>query len=127
MTDIELFSSGSNRVRTHSNSKKSSYKMDDDSNPLHDILASAFKDVDYDTKSSKSFNLGDLTARPEVPDMFSKEYIGLYCQYAAVGLLYGSAGNINSIYIVYIINFLILLLLYYIIIRHIVSILFLCI
>lgn len=30
----------------------------------------------------------------EVPDMWSKEYIGLYSQYAAVGLLYGSSGTV---------------------------------
>jgi hypothetical protein len=30
----------------------------------------------------------------EVPNMWSKEYIGLYSQYAAVGLLYGSSGTI---------------------------------
>jgi hypothetical protein len=28
----------------------------------------------------------------EVPDMWSKEYIGLYCQYASIGLMYGSTG-----------------------------------
>jgi hypothetical protein len=27
-----------------------------------------------------------------VPDMWSKEYIGLYCQYASIGLMYGSTG-----------------------------------
>lgn len=30
----------------------------------------------------------------ETPNMWSKNYIGLYCQYAAVGLLYGSAGTV---------------------------------
>lgn len=30
----------------------------------------------------------------EVPNMWSKNFIGLYCQYAAVGLLYGSAGTL---------------------------------
>lgn len=30
----------------------------------------------------------------EVPNMWSKEYIGLYSQYAAVGLLYGSSGTL---------------------------------
>lgn len=29
-----------------------------------------------------------------LPDMWSYDYIGLYCQYAAVGLLYGSAGTV---------------------------------
>eukprot|EP00981_Chlorochromonas_danica_P001508 scaffold326_cov169-Ochromonas_danica.AAC.9 len=30
----------------------------------------------------------------EVPDMWSWNYVGLYCQYASVGLLYGSSGTL---------------------------------
>jgi len=30
----------------------------------------------------------------EMPDMWAKENVGLYCQYMAVGLLYGSAGTV---------------------------------
>ncbi len=30
----------------------------------------------------------------EVPDMYAWENLGLYCQYAAVGLLYGSASTL---------------------------------
>lgn len=33
----------------------------------------------------------------EVPDMWSKEYIGLYCQYAAIGLIYGTGGALTSL------------------------------
>ena len=32
------------------------------------------------------------TDKQEVPNMWSKEYIGLYCQYASIGLMYGSTG-----------------------------------
>lgn len=32
----------------------------------------------------------------EIPDMYAWENIGLYCQYAAVGLLYGSSSTLNS-------------------------------
>ena len=30
---------------------------------------------------------------PETPDMWSRDYIGLYSQYAAVGIVYGSSGS----------------------------------
>lgn len=33
----------------------------------------------------------------ELPDMWSWPYIGLYCQYAAVGLLYGTSGALLSL------------------------------
>jgi hypothetical protein len=32
-----------------------------------------------------------------VPDMWSRDYIGLYCQYAAIGLLYGTSGALLSL------------------------------
>lgn len=32
-----------------------------------------------------------------VPNMWSKHYIGLYCQYAAIGLLYGTGGALVSL------------------------------
>lgn len=32
---------------------------------------------------------GVVAKRCPVPDMWSWDYVGLYCQYAAVGLLYG--------------------------------------
>jgi hypothetical protein len=34
----------------------------------------------------------DIDTSSEVPDMWSWDYIGLYCQYASIGLLYGSTG-----------------------------------
>lgn len=42
-----------------------------------------------------AFDVSNQTARllkQDVPDMWSKEYIGLYCQYASIGLMYGSTG-----------------------------------
>lgn len=45
---------------------------------------------------SSYFNTKDEEAI-EVPDMWSWPYIGLYCQYAAVGLLYGSSGALLSL------------------------------
>lgn len=35
-----------------------------------------------------------LAGKIEVPDMWSRDYIGLYSQYAAVGLIYGSTGTL---------------------------------
>ena len=53
---------------------------------------------------SSSGSGGDGVALPALPDgatstttppnMWSLPYVGLYCQYAAVGLLYGSAGTL---------------------------------
>ena len=36
----------------------------------------------------------DVTTTTTPPNMWSLPYVGLYCQYAAVGLLYGSAGTL---------------------------------
>jgi arginine/serine-rich splicing factor 1/9 len=47
--------------------------------------------------SRQSFEIIDASLVPrdfEVPNMWSKHYIGLYSQYAAVGLLYGSSGTL---------------------------------
>lgn len=43
------------------------------------------------TDSSHTFYSVDSEC-PVVPDMWSKDFVGLYAQYAAVGLLYGTSG-----------------------------------
>lgn len=44
------------------------------------------KSLDFDSRISES--------KQPLPDMWSRDYIGLYCQYAAVGLIYGSTGTL---------------------------------
>ena len=58
-------------------------------------------DKDYPSVQSSGIGYNDLNAvllteKTKVPDMWSKDYIGLYSQYAAVGLLYGMTGTLNS-------------------------------
>ena len=36
----------------------------------------------------------DVKSTLEAPNMWTKDYVGLYAQYAAVGLLYGSVGTL---------------------------------
>lgn len=43
----------------------------------------------FEVQVASASEEGDKQA---VPDMWSKEYIGLYCQYASIGLMYGSTG-----------------------------------
>jgi hypothetical protein len=50
---------------------------------------------DYSKHSIASIEIDDSEYLvSKVPDMWSKNYIGLYSQYAAVGLLYGSSGTL---------------------------------
>ena len=44
------------------------------------------KSLGFDSRISES--------KQPLPDMWSRDYIGLYCQYAAVGLIYGSTGTL---------------------------------
>jgi len=53
----------------------------------------------------------DYVRREDLPDMWSFDYVGLYCQYAAVGLLYGSMLKLicyththNSVFSLYSLN-----------------------
>ena len=53
--------------------------------------------------SHSSLGINDIAAamafdkkKAEVPNMWSRDYIGLYAQYAAVGLLYGTKGTLSS-------------------------------
>lgn len=65
---------------------------------------SRFASVDSVNRHSKSVSrhsrvfsrhsVEHLAGKIEVPDMWSRDYIGLYSQYAAVGLLYGSTGTL---------------------------------
>lgn len=80
-------------------------------NPLNVEAAPVDDEEDYNKKSrfasrdsgggrksaSRVFSrhsVEHLVGKIEVPDMWSKEYIGLYSQYAAVGLIYGSTGTL---------------------------------
>lgn len=45
-----------------------------------------------DSKISALEVMSAMGEKHPVPDMWSKEYIGLYCQYASIGLMYGSTG-----------------------------------
>lgn len=74
-------------------------------NPIHD---SAGDDDEYHSDSNLvitgtlGFSSGleletineAIDGKREIPNMWSRDYIGLYSQYAAVGLLYGSAGTL---------------------------------
>eukprot|EP00981_Chlorochromonas_danica_P010949 scaffold3553_cov180-Ochromonas_danica.AAC.16 len=49
----------------------------------------------YDLSAAEDGNYLDEGKIPiEVPNMWSLPYIGLYCQYASVGLLYGTSGTL---------------------------------
>lgn len=50
-------------------------------------------DLDYQEKNLSVDNRISQSKEP-LPDMWSRDYIGLYCQYAAVGLIYGSTGTL---------------------------------
>ena len=45
---------------------------------------------------TNDINQAILSYKTTLPNMWSKDYIGLYAQYAAVGLLYGMTGTLNS-------------------------------
>jgi len=60
-------------------------------NPLLSKIAG--HDFDQQDKSL-SFDSRISESKEPLPDMWSREYIGLYCQYAAVGLIYGSTGTL---------------------------------
>ena len=45
----------------------------------------------FEIENGSNENIND---QYDVPDMWSTEYLGLYSQYAAVGLLYGSSGAV---------------------------------
>lgn len=49
---------------------------------------SEYNNVLFDEPSE----ISDVVERKDVPNMWTKDFIGLYCQYAAVGLLYGTSG-----------------------------------
>jgi hypothetical protein len=54
-----------------------------DKEMLSEALLSALENLESNEKNSRS----------TAPNMWTKEYIGLYCQYAGVGLLYGMSGT----------------------------------
>jgi hypothetical protein len=51
------------------------------------------KNLDEDSHMTAD-DIGVALIKPEVPDMWSWNYIGLYSQYASVGLLYGMSGTL---------------------------------
>lgn len=61
-----------------------------------DVDAAQLSKKDFSRHSMSSIEIEDLSSHliSKVPDMWSKHYIGLYSQYAAVGLLYGSSGTL---------------------------------
>ena len=93
----EYYSVGPTRSRfglTHSAIKKRKSKKSSriEGNVSYISLTDLDKDsfIDkkvYDDDSKKIYNHEDF------PDMWSLDFIGLYSQYAAVGLLYGSCGT----------------------------------
>ena len=76
----------------------------DSMNPMIDAKETIEEEIENpvgrdETKSTASnpsrisaFDVHSAMGKQEVPDMWSKEYIGLYCQYASIGLMYGSTG-----------------------------------
>jgi hypothetical protein len=59
-----------------------------DQNPLH------LMDIDSsDAEDDSNLNITERIEERQVPNIVSKEFIGLYAQYAAIGLLYGSSGT----------------------------------
>lgn len=62
-------------------------------NPLLNKDVTAGHDLDQQERSL-SFDSRISESKELLPDMWSRNYIGLYCQYAAVGLIYGSTGTL---------------------------------
>lgn len=62
-------------------------------NPLLKKDVTTGHDLDQQEKSL-SFDSRISESKEPLPDMWSRNYIGLYCQYAAVGLIYGSTGTL---------------------------------
>jgi len=62
-------------------------------NPLLKKDVTLGHDLDQQEKSL-SFDSRISESKEPLPDMWSRNYIGLYCQYAAVGLIYGSTGTL---------------------------------
>eukprot|EP01035_Chromulina_nebulosa_P018201 gene18201-23863_t len=108
-TSLDMQSPAEVSVALHMDSKLSSL-----TSPLHEELKeiesnSINRDSDIDKGWSNSqkeiFRLSDrlstlsshYSTSKEVPDMWSKHYVGLYCQYAAIGLLYGTAGALTAL------------------------------
>eukprot|EP01039_Chlorochromonas_danica_P003362 gene3362-3685_t len=48
----------------------------------------------YDLSAAEDGKLSEGKIPIEVPNMWSLPYVGLYCQYASVGLLYGTSGTL---------------------------------
>lgn len=72
-------------------------KAENEADELVNVVSSSYR-ARYKSGSAHSLEIihAALTPREgvEVPNMWSKDYIGLYSQYAAVGLLYGSSGTL---------------------------------
>lgn len=72
-------------------------KADSEAEELVNVVSSSDR-ARYKTGSAHSMEIIQAALTPlegvKVPDMWSKNYIGLYSQYAAVGLLYGSSGTL---------------------------------
>lgn len=68
-------------------------------NPLNAAASEALvlSNVDEHSKSLSSLvkDGHEKSIDSVVPDMWSRDFIGLYCQYAAVGLLYGTSGALT--------------------------------
>lgn len=54
---------------------------------------SSKKSYDGDNSQHSALEINSETDPLFVPNMWTWDYIGLYCQYASVGLLYGSSGT----------------------------------
>lgn len=52
---------------------------------------------DNHAKEEQSETTLGYVTNDELPNMWNRQYIGLYCQYAAVGLLYGTSGALLSL------------------------------
>jgi hypothetical protein len=74
--------------------------LDENTNKLQNHTDTDTKDIRFAgeerTISIASFTFPQAEKLTKVPDMWSWDYIGLYSQYAAVGLLYGSSGTLFS-------------------------------
>jgi MFS family permease len=76
----------------------SSYDVD---NPIHGVFEDWEKSTDRMNPPTTSFTgimkPGEDEDEKLIPDMWSYHYIGLYCQYGAIGLLYGTSGALLSL------------------------------
>jgi len=64
-------------------------------NTTNNPLLSKVTGHDFDQQDkSLSFDSRISESKEPLPDLWSRDYIGLYCQYAAVGLIYGSTGTL---------------------------------